>query len=332
MGELLAEERTLRISSPMDVGDAAQKISQLEEENGAQQYDGLDLSMLDGMLDQDLVGKALDFCSRARGGALLRLAHCELGTGTNCEQRIFDLKAEKAVQESEKVLHVHKKSESSKQKDFAASAEMRRNATAGIEQCEQRLGEIAQDLADLDQVKMKSPWWLLFSQMQARKNNILRLDLSNCDLHATGLQLLQEVLLDLEHRGDGIAVEELVLDGNDLGDSATVALASLLRLSSCLAVLRLRNIGVTDGGLSQILSGLVSNKSLLLLDLRGNGLCSQQLNVGIRRCQQGLRSAKPRLMASGASTKLCRYCLSDVPLEMHVGATSVWLSCQISSL
>ena len=85
--------------------------------------------------------------------------------------------------------------------------------------------------------------------------------------------------------GEGHTVEELVLDGggllggcmergNDLGDGGTVPLASLLRLSSKLRaggpgavfarafeVLRLRNIGISDGGLSQIISTLVSNKS-----------------------------------------------------------------------
>eukprot|EP00435_Cladocopium_sp_Y103_P022427 s1711_g5.t1 len=75
-------------------------------------------------------------------------------------------------------------------------------------------------------------------------------------------------------QSDGCAIEELVLDGNDLSDAGTVPLASLLRLSSKLLVLRLRNIGITDGGFSQIISAMVSNKSLALLDLRGNGLCT----------------------------------------------------------
>mmetsp|Transcript_106283 Transcript_106283/g.188982 ORF Transcript_106283/g.188982 Transcript_106283/m.188982 type:complete len:296 (+) Transcript_106283:31-918(+) len=268
------EEPILRFSSL----DDAQKLSQ-KEERGAQQYHGLDLSMLDG-LNQELLGHALEFCrSCSSSGALLRLAHCELGSGTSCEQKVYDLKVEKTVKENEKVMHVHKKSESSKQKDFAVSAQMRNAANAGIQECEQRLADVALELSDLEQTIIQTPWWLLFSQMQgSAPNKIKRLDLSDCGLHAVGVQHLQEVLLDLEHRGDGIAVEELVLDGNDLGDSATVALAALVRLSSCLAVLRLRNIGVTDGGFSQILSGLVSNKSLLLLDLRGNGLCSPEIS------------------------------------------------------
>ncbi|CAK9039083.1 Ribonuclease inhibitor (Ribonuclease/angiogenin inhibitor 1) [Durusdinium trenchii] len=117
-------------------------------------------------------------------------------------------------------------------------------------------------------------------------NRISRLDLGNCGLHATGLDMLQKVLLDLEHRGDGLAVEELVLDGNDFGDAGTVAIASLLRLSSKLRVLRLRNVGITDGGFSQMISAMVSNKSLVLLDLRGNGLCSLENS---KIALQGLR-------------------------------------------
>eukprot|EP00438_Fugacium_kawagutii_P020460 Skav206765 [mRNA] locus=scaffold167:447983:457591:+ [translate_table: standard] len=121
-------------------------------------------------------------------------------------------------------------------------------------------------------------------------NCVSRLNLSNCGLHATALDLLQKVLMDLEHRGDGCAIEELVLDGNDLGDAGTVAIASLLRLSSKLLALRLRNIGITDGGFSQIISAVVSNKSLALLDLRGNGLCQLENSKiavsGLRRFNQ----------------------------------------------
>ena len=116
------------------------------------------------------------------------------------------------------------------------------------------------------------------------------MDLTNCGLHATGVELLQSVLMDLEHRGDGDAVEELVLDSNDLGDASTVALASLIRLSSKIQVLRLRNIGITDGGFSQIISAVVGNKTLCLLDLRGNGLCtlenSKVVVQGLRRFNQ----------------------------------------------
>ncbi|CAJ1366398.1 unnamed protein product [Effrenium voratum] len=119
------------------------------------------------------------------------------------------------------------------------------------------------------------------------ESRITRLDLSNCGLHATGLELLQKVLLDLEHRGAGHAVEELVLDSNDVGDAGTVALAGMLRLSGQLRVLRLRNIGITDGGFGQIISTLVTNKSLGLLDLRGNGLCTLENSKiavqGVRR-------------------------------------------------
>lgn len=188
----------------------------------------------------------------------------------------FDLKAERELKNTEKAIHVNKKSQSAKAKDFAVSAQMRREANAGIEAAEERLSATDSQLLKLEEQQKGSLWFLLFSEMQAKTspNCISRLDLSDCGLHATALDLLQKVVLDLEHRGDGCAIEELVLDGNDLGDAGTVALASLLRLSSKVLVLRLRNIGITDGGFSQIISAMVSNKSLALLDLRGNGLCT----------------------------------------------------------
>eukprot|EP00931_Biecheleriopsis_adriatica_P093332 TRINITY_DN67075_c0_g1_i1.p2 TRINITY_DN67075_c0_g1~~TRINITY_DN67075_c0_g1_i1.p2 ORF type:complete len:315 (+),score=87.37 TRINITY_DN67075_c0_g1_i1:49-945(+) len=272
-----AFEAMLRLS-----GCASEEaLQQLQESTeAAAQHSGLDISMLNGDVGEELLGKSLEFCRAVgSGGASLRLAHVELGSCTEDEQRVFDLKAEKEVRNNERAMHVKKKSESGKQKDFAASAEMRRTANAGIEECDQRLADIAEELLALEQRQMRTPWYSLFSQLKAQsRNNVRCLDLSDCGLHATGLAMLSQVMMDLEHRGEGIAVEELVLDGNDLGDSSTVALASLLRLTSCLSVLRLRNIGVTDGGLSQILSGLVSNKSVALLDLRGNGLCTLEIS------------------------------------------------------
>jgi len=223
-----------------------------------------------------------------RGAVSLWLPHVDLGTGTDCEQQIFDLKAEKELRNTEKAIFVNKKSQSAKAKDFAVSAQMRREANEGIEAAEQRLSEIDSQLQKLDEEKNGSLWFLLFSKMQANTlpNCVSRLNLSDCGLHATSLDLLQKVMLDLEHRGDGCAIEELILDGNDLGDGGTVAIASILRLSSKLLVLRLRNIGITDGGFSQLISAVVSNKSLALLDLRGNGLCTlENSKIGV----QGLR-------------------------------------------
>ncbi|CAK9063140.1 unnamed protein product [Durusdinium trenchii] len=220
-------------------------------------------------------------------GGSLSFSHMDLGTGTDCEELIFQLKAERELRNTEKAIHVKKKSESAKAKDFAVSAQMRREANAGIESAEQRLSDIDTQLQGLEEQQKRSSWFLLFSLMQAQPvNRISRLDLGNCGLHATGLDMLQKVLLDLEHRGDGLAVEELVLDGNDFGDAGTVAIASLLRLSSKLRVLRLRNVGITDGGFSQMISAMVSNKSLVLLDLRGNGLCSLENS---KIALQGLR-------------------------------------------
>jgi len=65
-----------------------------------------------------------------------------------------------------------------------------------------------------------------------------------------------------------------VLDGNDLRDVAMGKLSSYLKLSSAIQVLRLRNVGITDQGFSEVAAGTVTNKSLALLDLRDNGLCT----------------------------------------------------------
>ena len=254
-------------------------------------FTGLDLSLLEGDVDEDVVTQSLQFTRLSGKKANLRLAHVDLRSGTDAEQRMFDLRAERELRTTERAVHVGKKSESAKQKDFAVSAQMRRDATAGIEAADQRLAEIDTELQELETLQSSFPWFQLFSQLQAQSVNYVgHLDLSNCGLHATAIELLQKVLLDLEHRGDGHAVEELVLDSNDLGDASTVALASLIRLSSRIQVLRLRNIGITDGGFSQVISAIVGNKSLCLLDLRGNGLCtlenSKVVVQGLRRFNQ----------------------------------------------
>merc|ERR1712151_874610 len=102
-----------------------------------------------------------------------------------------------------------------------------------------------------------------------------------------GLAFLVRVLLELEQRADGEKVSRLVLDGNDLGDMGMGPVAQLLRLSGALEALFLRNVGLTDQGISQVLSSLVANKLPRLLDLRSNGLCSPEVSqaamVGVRR-------------------------------------------------
>merc|ERR1719321_2546653 len=89
--------------------------------------------------------------------------------------------------------------------------------------------------------------------------------------------MLTQVLLELEQRGDGQRVSCLVLDGNDLGDCAMGKLATYVKLSSSLEALRLRNVGITDQGFSEIAAGTVTNRSVRLLDLRNNGLCTRNV-------------------------------------------------------
>lgn len=264
-------------------------FSALAVRGQAPKFCGLDISLLDCAFDAEIAESVVALCGElAPGGAALRLAHNDLGSGSDCEQRIFELKAEREMRESEKAFHQKKKKDSSAVKDFAVSAQMRRAGEEGIGVAQERISAIDAELTELELKKEGTPWCVLFSQLEAQPVNRLRvLDLGDCGLHATGLALLVSCLLELEHRAEGEKVSRLILDGNDLGDMSMGHIASLLRLSAVMEVIWLRNVGITETGVSQILSGLVANKSLVLLDLRDNGLCSPDVSRaalgGVRR-------------------------------------------------
>jgi len=264
-------------------------LSALAIRGEAPKFRGLDISLLDDDFDAEIAESVVALCGElASGGATLRLAHNDLGSGSDCEQRIFELKEERESRLGEKAFHEKKKKDSSAQKDFAVSAQMRRAGEEGIGVAVARIAAIDTELAELELKKEATPWCVLFSQLEAQPVNRLRiLDLGDCGLHATGVQLLTHVLLELEHRAEGEKVSRLRLDGNDLGDDGMGPIATFLRLSSTVEALQLRNVGITDIGVSQVLSGLVANKSVALLDLRNNGLssldvCNAALN-GVRR-------------------------------------------------
>mmetsp|Transcript_33818 Transcript_33818/g.79024 ORF Transcript_33818/g.79024 Transcript_33818/m.79024 type:complete len:313 (-) Transcript_33818:154-1092(-) len=237
---------------------------------------GVDASMLDGTLDATLSEALVSFCASLprSQGAMLRLAHNDLSTGSDCEQRIHELITERKVREAEKAFHEKKKSDSSKEKDFAAAAGMKRKAQENIDVAVARLSAIDTELQGLDARKAAAPWHQLFTAMKnVRWNTLSKLDLSDCCLHGTSLELLTHVLLELEQRGDGQRVTWLQLSGNDLGDIGMGTLSRFLKLSSCLQTLLCRNVGVTEKGVSELVAGLVSNKAVVLLDMRDNGLC-----------------------------------------------------------
>lgn len=252
-------------------------FKQLEKHNACR-FKGVDFSLFRGNIDEEFVRTLLTFLDALPpGGNLLRMSHIDLGSGTNCEQRIFELVSEKKVRESEKAFHEKKKLDSSKQKEFAAAAQMKRKAQEGIDATVARLADINKDLTGLEQEKMVTSWYRLFIGLEALSmNTVQHLDLSNCGLHATGLVLLTNVLLELDNRADGEKISWLALDGNDLGDQAMGCIASFLRLSRVLQALQLRNVGVTEIGVSEIVAGLVGNKTLALLDLRANNLCNSE--------------------------------------------------------
>lgn len=240
----------------------------------APNFRGVDVSMLTDDLDAELASSALEFCAAvSAGGACLSITHSDLGSGRDDEQRLFELTAERRVRESEKVWAEKLKRDSSKEKDFSAAAAKRRQGQEGIDTADARLADIDADLAELDKRKLQTPWYLLFCQIQSTpRNSIRELDLSNCGLHATGIGLLTQVLLDLENRAEGVKLSWLILDGNELGDIGMGVLASFLRLSKEIEGLQVRNVGVSEQGVSELVAGLVTNRSLKLLDVRSNGL------------------------------------------------------------
>jgi len=248
-------------------------LSHLDGE-AAQDFSGVAVSLLSDDLDTELAGRLLDFCAAGPvGGACLSIVHTDLGSGTDCEQRIFELTHERRARENEKVWAEKLKRDSSKEKDFSAAAEKRRKGQAGIESAAERLAAIDADLAELEKVKLQTPWYLLFSRMQAVNRNAVRqLDLSNCGLHTTGLGMLTLIMLELETRAEGAKISWLILDGNELADIGMGVLASFLRMTKYLEVLQVRNVGVTEQGVSELVAGIVTNRSLRLLDVRSNGL------------------------------------------------------------
>mmetsp|Transcript_45532 Transcript_45532/g.114721 ORF Transcript_45532/g.114721 Transcript_45532/m.114721 type:complete len:302 (-) Transcript_45532:235-1140(-) len=278
----------LRLSRGATKAQALGRLDEATEE--AHNFGGLDASLLSCTVDTELADKILCFCAALPRsvGSSLQLAHNDLSSGTDCEQRLFDRLAEREAREKEKAYHEKAKKDSANSKDFAVSAAQKRAAIEGIDKAVARLAEIDEELKELNFKKEQTPWYALFSQMEVRgQSGISCLDLSDCGLHATGLAMLTNVLLELEQRADDVSVSELVLDGNDVGDIGMSAIASLMRLTSSLKALRLRNTGLTERGVSQILAGLVSNKSLALLDLRSNGLATPAVSraalEGVRR-------------------------------------------------
>jgi len=247
-------------------------LSQLEVQ-AAQGFGGVEVSMLNDNLDTELAGRLLEFCAAVPGGACLSIVHTDLGSGTDSEQRIFELTNERLSRESEKVFAEKLKRDSSKEKDFSAAAEKRRKGQAGIESAVERLAAIDADLGSLEKVKLETPWYLLFSRLEAvNRNSVRQLDLSNCGLHATGLVMLTKIMLELETRAEGVKISWLILDGNELTDIGMGVLSRFLRLSSNICVLQLRNVGITEQGFSELVAGIVTNRSLRLLDVRSNGL------------------------------------------------------------
>jgi hypothetical protein len=255
----------------------------------AQRFSGVDLSFLKCELDDDILDRALEFCHAVPALEVsLRLTGNDLGSGGDCEQQLWEYQTRRALKERELAHFRAMKSKAPNQKDFAASAKMRREGQEGVDSTEAAIAEIDSIVEKLDERKVETLWYRLLSRMENQnRNTITLLDLSNCGLHATGVAMLTSTLLELEHRGASSRVSRVVLDGNDLRDISMAPLASYVRLSSGLEALQLRNVGVTDEGLSEVIAGVVSNKILCMLDLRDNGLTTpavgREVVAGMRR-------------------------------------------------
>ncbi|XP_016427023.1 protein NLRC3-like, partial [Sinocyclocheilus rhinocerous] len=115
-----------------------------------------------------------------------------------------------------------------------------------------------------------------------------RAELSRCGLTYEGCHALASVL-----RSNPSHLRELVLTGNNLGDSGMRRLSSGLDNPHCkLEILRLKDCGVTDEGCAALASALRSNPShLRVLDLSSNKL----RDSGMRRLSSGLENPNCKL-------------------------------------
>jgi len=256
------------------------------------EFQGLEVPMLDCEFDAEVADRILDFCCRTfKDRCVCSVAHNDLDSGIGCEQQLYNALAEREVRDRELKNHQEAKRKSGSEKDFSVSAAKRRAAEDGISVATARLAVLDEELNDLNRKKKEAPWYMLFSTLNSRRSRIDCLDLTNCCLHATGLVFLTQVMLEIEQREDD-PIFELVLDGNNVGDQGMTAICTLLRLTSHLHTLRLRNVGLTERGVSQVLSGLVSNKTLKFLDLRANGLASIEVT---KAAYTGVQRFNPRV-------------------------------------
>lgn len=115
-------------------------------------------------------------------------------------------------------------------------------------------------------------WFVLLTSLQeASANRVQKLQLNDCCLGACAMTTLVNVLLTFEQTPSCLPVRSLSLDGNDLRDEAMEPTVQLMKLSDSLTFLSLRNVGIGDVGVSVLLSGLVKNEVLEVLDIQSNG-------------------------------------------------------------
>ncbi|XP_072133413.1 uncharacterized protein [Mobula birostris] len=94
------------------------------------------------------------------------------------------------------------------------------------------------------------------------------------------------------------SLTELSLNDNKLGDSGVKLVSEALKISECkIQKLSLRNVGLTDSGVEDLLSALRTNPSLTELNLSGNKLGDS----GVKLVSEALRNSECKIQ------KLCLY-------------------------
>jgi hypothetical protein len=194
----------------------------------------------------------------------LDLSHSDLSTGTGTEGDVQACIDKMALHRGDLARANTDYNNAHKEKEFAKIQEIKKSATERKEKNSAALAELEERVKKLKAQMDAAPWRLLQRAWEAACRAPARLVLKNCGLSAFSLAELRAAVAP--------HVEELVLDGNDLGDRGAEEVAELLAVSPQLKRLAVRNCGFTDMGMGVLAAGLARSGSLQSLDARANGL------------------------------------------------------------
>ncbi len=126
-----------------------------------------------------------------------------------------------------------------------------------------------------------------------RAGTLRMLDVSYCGMTGAGAELLQHTLAS-----DGL-LEDLRLSGNELGARGAAAMGKLLKSNASLQTLAMRQCGMAQGPLTDLLAGLAANTALAQIDLRDNAFTERVLR---ELAEMGTHVAAELLLDSAASS------------------------------